>query len=103
MEDTVAAVWASVLRMDATTAATAITRDSDFFDLGGHSLLLVKVAAGLQSGTGLEVSVVCSHQLSSISRAHTDVNTNVVQVFLTHTLAYVVLVRIVAQCRFECL
>jgi acyl carrier protein len=58
MEDTVAAVWASVLRMDATTAATAITRDSDFFDLGGHSLLLVKVAAGLQSGTGLEVSVV---------------------------------------------
>jgi acyl carrier protein len=60
MEDTVAAVWASVLRMDTAAAATAITRDSDFFDLGGHSLLLVKVAAGLQSGTGLEVSTVCS-------------------------------------------
>jgi acyl carrier protein len=75
MEDTIAAVWASVLRMDTATAATAITRDSDFFDLGGHSLLLVKVAAGLQSGTGLEVSVVCLYQLTSILRSHTACST----------------------------
>ena len=62
-------VWSLVLKLDdgagtatasataptAATAATVLNADSDFFDLGGHSLLLVKVAAGLRAGTGLEV------------------------------------------------
>jgi Phosphopantetheine attachment site len=55
-EKALAAVWASVLRMDAASAAAVIKRDSDFFDLGGHSLLLVKVAAGVETDMGVQAS-----------------------------------------------
>jgi Phosphopantetheine attachment site len=55
-EKALAAVWASVLHMDAASAAAVIKRDSDFFDLGGHSLLLVKVAAGVEADIGVQAS-----------------------------------------------
>ncbi|KAG5189217.1 hypothetical protein JKP88DRAFT_302551, partial [Tribonema minus] len=63
MEQLVAEVWARVLKADAAT----IKPDSDFFDLGGHSLLLVKVASGIVSGVGLEVSMPDLLQNSTLS------------------------------------
>jgi amino acid adenylation domain-containing protein len=42
METRIAAVWSSVLRLD------AVDRDSNFFDLGGNSLLLIEAHARLE-------------------------------------------------------
>lgn len=48
-----ARLWARLLKVDEAT----ITPSSDFFDLGGHSLLLAKVSAGLLKHMGAEVSI----------------------------------------------
>ncbi len=52
LEATVAAVWAEVL------GRTAIGANDNFFDLGGHSLLLVEVQKRLQQNLGRPVAVV---------------------------------------------
>eukprot|EP00953_Heterococcus_sp_UTEX-ZZ885_P012547 7197-Heterococcus_DN1.PRE.2 len=71
-EKALAAVWASVLRMDAASAAAVIKRDSDFFDLGGHSLLLVKVAAGVETDMGVSLGDVLERPTLQALAAHID-------------------------------
>ena len=50
-EEAIARIWSAVLKID----KSALGRDQDFFDLGGHSLLLTQVASRLR--TELEVDV----------------------------------------------
>ena len=50
-EEAIARIWSTVLKID----KSALGRDQDFFDLGGHSLLLTQVASRLR--TELEVDV----------------------------------------------
>jgi amino acid adenylation domain-containing protein len=46
MERTMAAIWQELLKVD------QVGRDDNFFDLGGHSLLSMRVAAAAQQRTG---------------------------------------------------
>ena len=48
LQDQVAAIWARAL------GVKKITPDDNFFALGGHSLLGVKVIAEIQAKTGIE-------------------------------------------------
>lgn len=48
-----ARLWARLLKVDEST----IQASSDFFDLGGHSLLLAKLSAALQKDMGAAVSI----------------------------------------------
>ena len=50
-EEAIARIWSAVLKIE----QSALGRDHDFFDLGGHSLLLTQVASRLR--TELEVEV----------------------------------------------
>jgi amino acid adenylation domain-containing protein len=52
LEATIAAVWQEVLELD------AVDVDQNFFDLGGHSLLMARVQARLQAELGRTVSIV---------------------------------------------
>jgi amino acid adenylation domain-containing protein len=52
MEETLAAIWREVLTRD------AIGVHDNFFDLGGHSLLLVQVQLRIRDRLGLEVGVM---------------------------------------------
>jgi acyl-coenzyme A synthetase/AMP-(fatty) acid ligase len=59
-EDALAAVWREVLRLE------QVGIDDNFFDLGGHSLLLVQVQAKLRSGLGQDVPIVEMFQYPTI-------------------------------------
>lgn len=48
LQDQVAAIWAKALGVD------KINPDDNFFALGGHSLLGVKMMAEIQAKTGIE-------------------------------------------------
>jgi acyl carrier protein len=52
MEREVAAVWREVLRVE------EVSVDDNFFNLGGHSLLLAQVAARLEERRGREVPLL---------------------------------------------
>ncbi|MFP2964376.1 condensation domain-containing protein, partial [Myxococcus sp. 1LA] len=60
MEETVAAVWAQVLRLE------RVGREDDFFALGGHSLLATQVVARLRSALGVEVPLRTLFEASSL-------------------------------------
>ncbi|MEM9482203.1 MAG: amino acid adenylation domain-containing protein [Cyanobacteria bacterium P01_F01_bin.116] len=53
LEFALADIWADVLSLDAKT----ISRNSNFFDLGGDSLTAMQVVSAVRSGLGREVSV----------------------------------------------
>lgn len=48
-EQMVACIWQQLLQME------RVGRDDNFFDLGGHSLLIMEVAASIQERLGIEV------------------------------------------------
>ncbi len=52
VEGTIQAIWREVLEL------SAVGRDDNFFDLGGHSLLLVRVQGRLREALGREVEIV---------------------------------------------
>ncbi|HEX2078698.1 MAG TPA: phosphopantetheine-binding protein, partial [Longimicrobium sp.] len=52
LEARIAAVWQEVLGVE------AVGMEDNFFDLGGHSLLLVRLQSRLAAGLGMEVAVV---------------------------------------------
>ncbi|MCY1059147.1 non-ribosomal peptide synthetase/type I polyketide synthase [Nannocystis sp. SCPEA4] len=52
LEQTIANIWCEVLRVD------HVGLDDRFFDLGGHSLLLAQVRAGLARALGRELGIV---------------------------------------------
>ena len=52
LERTIAAIWQEVLGLD------SVGVNSNFFDLGGHSLRLVKVHARLQEALGREIPIL---------------------------------------------
>jgi amino acid adenylation domain-containing protein len=52
LEETIAAVWRQVLELP------AVGIYDNFFDLGGHSLLLVRLHAGLQQAVGRELAMI---------------------------------------------
>jgi aryl carrier-like protein len=52
LEQLIAGLWQEVLFVE------AIDRDDNFFDLGGHSLLLMKVNLKLKHHCGKEISLV---------------------------------------------
>jgi amino acid adenylation domain-containing protein len=52
LEEALAAIWRQVLNVE------QIGVDESFFDVGGHSLKLVQVQAGIRSALGIEVPVV---------------------------------------------
>jgi amino acid adenylation domain-containing protein len=60
VEDAIAAAWRDVLRLD------QVGVDDNFFDLGGHSLLLVQVQAKLRSVLGREIAIVEMFQYPTI-------------------------------------
>jgi natural product biosynthesis luciferase-like monooxygenase protein len=60
MEKSIAAIWQEVLGME-----TVGTTDN-FFDLGGHSLLVVQVQRRLKESTGQEVSITDMFRLTTI-------------------------------------
>lgn len=51
-ERAIAEVWAEVLNLD------EIGRHDNFFDLGGHSLLLVQAQAKIRAATGRDIAIV---------------------------------------------
>jgi aryl carrier-like protein len=51
LEEKISRVWAQVLNVE------AVDRDEDFFDLGGHSLLILQVQARLRDEVGYAVSL----------------------------------------------
>jgi amino acid adenylation domain-containing protein len=59
-EDAIAAAWREVLRLE------QVGIDDNFFDLGGHSLLLVQVQAKLRSALGQDVPIVEMFQYPTI-------------------------------------
>ncbi|HEX8393727.1 MAG TPA: amino acid adenylation domain-containing protein, partial [Longimicrobium sp.] len=67
-ERTIAAVWREVLQVD------AVGVDDNFFDIGGHSMLVARVQEKLGTALGREVSVVDLFQHSTIAAlaAHLD-------------------------------
>ncbi|MBK9945446.1 MAG: amino acid adenylation domain-containing protein [Kouleothrix sp.] len=52
LEHTIAAIWQSLL------GVAAVGRDDNFFDLGGHSLLIVQVQHQLNAALGREIAIV---------------------------------------------
>ncbi|HJW95775.1 MAG TPA: amino acid adenylation domain-containing protein, partial [Thermoanaerobaculia bacterium] len=52
LEQKIAAIWMDVLKVD------AVGHDDNFFDLGGHSLLLTRVHGRLREELGLDVPIV---------------------------------------------
>ncbi|HSW17526.1 MAG TPA: MupA/Atu3671 family FMN-dependent luciferase-like monooxygenase [Ramlibacter sp.] len=61
LEQIIAAIWSEVLGLP------EVERDSNFFDLGGHSLLVIQVQRRLREATGREVSVTDMFRLPTIS------------------------------------
>jgi acyl carrier protein len=60
IERSIAGVWRDVLRLD------EVGVDDNFFDLGGHSLLLVQVQAKLREALGREIAIVEMFQYPTI-------------------------------------
>jgi amino acid adenylation domain-containing protein len=60
IEDAIAAAWRAVLRLD------QVGIDDNFFDLGGHSLLLVQVQAKLRSALDRDIAIVEMFQYPTI-------------------------------------
>jgi aryl carrier-like protein len=60
IERAIAGVWRDVLRVD------EVGVDDNFFDLGGHSLLLVQVQAKLRTALAREVAIVEMFQYPTI-------------------------------------
>jgi amino acid adenylation domain-containing protein len=60
IEDAIAAAWRDVLRLE------QVGIDDNFFDLGGHSLLLVQVQAKLRSALDREIAIVEMFQYPTI-------------------------------------
>jgi amino acid adenylation domain-containing protein len=52
IEGTIAAIWQKVLRVE------KVGVDDNFFDLGGHSLLMVQVHSGLREAFSKEISLI---------------------------------------------
>jgi acyl carrier protein len=52
-ELTLAQIWSSLLRID----AAVVGKNSNFFALGGHSLLLVRLVTMIRTQFGLEISM----------------------------------------------
>lgn len=61
LEAALAAVWADVL------GTPQITRHANFFDLGGHSLALLKVHSGIRERLGLPISLVDLFQHTTVA------------------------------------
>ena len=57
LQTQVAAIWARAL------GVKAVTPDDNFFALGGHSLLGVKLLAEIQAKTGMEAELMLSDLL----------------------------------------
>ncbi|HJR00343.1 MAG TPA: amino acid adenylation domain-containing protein [Methylomirabilota bacterium] len=60
IEDSIAAAWREVLRLE------QVGVDDNFFDLGGHSLLLVQVQAKLRSALDREIAIVEMFQYPTV-------------------------------------
>ena len=60
-EEAIAAIWREVLGVD------RVGRDDNFFDLGGHSLLLTQMRALLAERTGRDVSMVQLFQSPTVA------------------------------------
>src|SRR5581483_9473728 len=63
-EQTIAAIWAEVLRRE----ATKISVEDNFFDLGGHSLLATQVVSRLRERFSVEVPVRSMFDQPTIAR-----------------------------------
>ena len=59
--DTVAAIWCQVL------GVAEVGRDSNFFDLGGHSLLVIQVQRRLQEALGQEIAITDMFRLTTVA------------------------------------
>jgi acyl carrier protein len=57
----VARIWASVLEME------QVDIHENFFDLGGHSLLLTRVHAQLQKNVSLQISIMDLFSYTTVS------------------------------------
>jgi acyl carrier protein len=60
METTIAGIWQDVLGLE------AVGTTENFFDLGGHSLLVVQVQRRLREATGSEVAITDMFRLPTI-------------------------------------
>ncbi len=60
MESTIAGIWKDVLGLE------NVGTDENFFDLGGHSLLVVQVQRRLREATGQEVAITDMFRLPTI-------------------------------------
>ena len=60
LENTIAAIWQEVLGLD------QVDTTENFFDLGGHSLLVVQVQRRLREACGQEVSITDMFRLTTI-------------------------------------
>jgi len=67
-EQQVSQLWCQVLGLP------SVPRDANFFDLGGHSLLVVQVQRRLREATGVEVSMADMFRLTTVAAiaAHLD-------------------------------
>ena len=61
LEETIAAVWRDLLQLDRVGATT------NFFDLGGHSLLLAQVHARLQASIRPDISIIDLFRYPTVS------------------------------------
>lgn len=61
-EKDISQVWAEVIGID----VTEIDVDANFFDLGGYSLLLIKLVDELNSVLGIQTNVVTVLEHSSV-------------------------------------
>jgi natural product biosynthesis luciferase-like monooxygenase protein/amino acid adenylation domain-containing protein len=62
LEQTIAGVWRELLKVE------RVGRNDNFFDLGGHSLLVVQEQAKLRAALGVNVPVVRLFQYPTVSR-----------------------------------
>lgn len=60
-EQAIAAIWRELLKRE------DITSDSDFFEMGGHSLLAVKTLAMIRDGLGVEIPLQALFESSTLA------------------------------------
>jgi len=61
LEKTISAIWCEVLGLP------EVARESNFFDLGGHSLLVIQVQRRLKEVLGQEISITDMFRLSTVA------------------------------------